>query len=77
MHDPTIREVRNVRREGLAPSLAVSGLLHIYGVKFDPGEYHLRSTGEVVVNPDYLSAYIVERGPKGEILENEESGAGD
>jgi len=25
-----------------------------------PGEYRLRSTGEIVVNPDYLATWIVE-----------------
>lgn len=27
----------------------------------DPGEYQLRSTGEVIENPDYLCNWIIER----------------
>ena len=30
----------------------------------DPGEYRLRSTGEVVVNPDFLSTWTIYKPPK-------------
>jgi hypothetical protein len=32
--------------------------------KAEPGEYRLRSTGEVVVNPDYLASWTVTPPPK-------------
>jgi hypothetical protein len=28
-----------------------------------PGEYRLRSSGEVVVNPDYITSWVVEAPP--------------
>ena len=39
-----------------------------------PGEYRLRSTGEVVVNPDYLSTWTVSEGEEGVTDELRQSG---
>ncbi|MFL0811452.1 MAG: hypothetical protein K6L76_13620 [Agarilytica sp.] len=38
------------------------------------GEYNLRSTGETVINPDYLSSWTVRCGSKEEIEQYSESG---
>jgi hypothetical protein len=39
-----------------------------------PGEYKLRSTGELVVNPDYISSWTVNKATKNSVDEYSKSG---
>ena len=36
-----------------------------------PGEYHFKSTGEIVVNPDFMTSWTITRPSPNEVTEDD------